>query len=86
MATVTLKVTGSVALGGKPAGSTFTVPADEKGAPLEKYWRDRLQEEKDFGGGNLKVVEAAREAPTKAEEPKTDTKRTVSTTTEKKGD
>lgn len=45
MNTITLKNTGSVPLGGKGPGHEWKEPADEKGNPLSRYWRQRLADE-----------------------------------------
>lgn len=42
----TLKVKLNVPLRGKPIGSIVLVKANDKGVPLERYWRRRFEEAK----------------------------------------
>lgn len=85
MATLKLKITGPVALGGKQPGDVFELPAED-GIPLDLYWRRRLEDEKNFGGGHVTVVAPAApaaEVTPSADEPSLDAK--ASPATKKKG-
>jgi len=63
MQTRRFKVTGPVAIRGFLPGQEFTLKTDDKGAPIDAYWRARLKEEEEYGLNHLKEVKA--EAPSK---------------------
>ena len=56
MNTVTLKIIGSIPLGGKAPGYQWEEPADEKGNPISQYWRKRLADEAKYNIGAVEKV------------------------------
>jgi len=56
MPKLTLKITGSVPLGGKRPGEQFLVDCNEEGAPTDIYWRRRLKDEDVHKCGAVAVI------------------------------
>ena len=54
--TLTLKITGPVAIHGRRPGAVFAVPCDDDGVPLDAQWRRRLQDESLHKVGAVAVV------------------------------
>lgn len=63
MATIRLKITGTVALGGKRPGEEFDVEATEDGQPAPLYWRRRLNDEALYKCGAVAIVPPPSDTP-----------------------
>lgn len=58
MPTIHLKNNSKVVVHGKRPGAVFEVEVDEDGLVLDLMWRRRLQDEANFGGDHILVVNA----------------------------